>query len=62
MNLKVSLLAGGDGQLAQHGEKFSGHTVTNSYGKLRCVVKSQTSHGKRLEKCCLATRDSFLRF
>lgn len=58
MNLRVSLLAQCDGELAQHGEKFSVHTVTNSYG----IMKSQTSHGKRLEERSLVTRDYFLHF
>ena len=62
MNLRVSLLARCDGELAQHSEKFSVHTVTNSYGKLRCIMKSQTSHRKRLEECSLVTKDYFLHF
>jgi len=62
MNVSVSLLARCDGELAQHGEKFSVHSVTNSDGKLRCIMKSQTSHGKRLEELSLVTRDYFLHF
>lgn len=59
VNLKVSLLTRCDREFTQHSEKFPVHTVTNSYGKDHCTMKSQTGHGKRLEEQTLITREMF---
>lgn len=56
VNFKVNLLTRCDREFAQHSEKFSVHTVTNSYGKV------YTSHGKRLEEHSLVTREYILHF
>lgn len=56
VNLKVSLLTRCDG------EKFSVRTGTNSYRKVHCTMKSQTSHGKTLEEHSLVAREYFFHF
>lgn len=55
-NLKVSLLT------RCNGEKFSVSTGTNSYRKVHCMMKSQTSHEKTLEEHSLLTREYFFHF